>query len=423
MSLRSCLLIAAAALHATLSLAGDWAQFRGPGRDGLCAEKGLLAAWPEGGPALSWKLDGLGRGYSTVAIAGDAFYVMGTRGDQECVFAFDLATRQPRWVTEVGSMYRNNQGDGPRCTPTVDDGLVYVLGGQGHLVALGAKDGRVVWKKSMESDLGGRMMSGWGWSESPLVDGPLLLYTPGTRESGVAALDKKTGAIKWRSALPELGPAGKDGAGYASLVVAEAAGQRQYVTLMGRGLFGVSARDGKFLWAYNRAASSVANCSSPVVSGDLVLGSSAYGTGAGLVKLAAAGTGVKADEVYFLPANTFQNHHGGMVLRDGYLYAGHGQNAGLPVCIELKTGRVAWRADKSPGGGSAAVLYADGHLYFRYERGQMVLIEATPDAFRVKGSFQIGSANGKHWPHPVIHAGRLYLRDQDTLLCYDVKAK
>jgi outer membrane protein assembly factor BamB len=278
----------------------------------------------------------------------------------------------------------------------------------------------------MESDLGGRMMSGWGWSESPLIDGPLLLCTPGTRESGVAALDKKSGAVKWRSALPELGPAGKDGAGYASLVVAEAAGQRQYVTLMGRGLVGVSARDGKYLWSYNRAASSVANCSSPVVSGDLVFGSSAYKHGiAGLVKLTAAGdrNPGRPRPTSSSPRTPCRTTTAAWCWWTAILYGGHGQNAGLPVCIELKTGRVAWRADQSPGGGSAAVLYADGQLYFRYERGQMALIKASPDAYTLAGTFPIGSANGKHWAHPVIHDGRLYLRDQDALLCYELRAK
>ena len=403
--------------------ADDWAQFRGPGRDGLCAEKGLLSSWPEAGPALLWKADGLGKGYSTVSIAGGVLYVMGTQGDQECVMALDLATRKPLWTTPIGPIFHDNQGDGPRCTPTVEGGMVYGLGGQGNLVALSAKDGKVAWRKSMGSDLGGKMMSGWGWSEAPLIDGDRLICTPGGRESGLAALDKKSGAVLWKTALPDLGPGGKDGAGYASIVISEACGVRQYVNLLGRGLVGVAAKDGKYLWSYNRAASSVANCSSPVVSGDMVFGSSAYKTGSGLVKLSAADGGVKADEVYFLDAMTFVNHHGGMVLVDGYLYGGHGQNAGQAVCIEVKTGKIMWRADKAAGGGSAAVLYADGHLYFRYERGQMALITCSPKAYELKSTFQIGSANGKHWPHPVIHDGRLYLRDQDTLLCYDIKAK
>lgn len=401
--------------------AGDWAQFRGPGRDGLSDEKGLMKSWPEGGPALAWKSEGLGRGYATVSFAGGKLFTMGTRADAEVILAYDAASRKELWAAKVGGIYKNNQGDGPRCTPTVDGPLVYGLGGEGNLVCVEAATGKEVWRKSLSADLGGRMMSGWGWSESPLIDGNHVICTPGGRESGVVALDKKTGAVVWKSALPDLGPAGKDGAGYASLVISEAAGVRQYVTLMGRGLVGVAAKDGKFLWSYNRAASGVANCSSPVASGDFVFGSSAYGTGAGLVKLSPGS--VKADEVYFLDAKTFQNHHGGMVLVGDHLYGGHGQNAGTPVCIEYKTGKIAWRADKAPGGGSAAVLFADGHLYFRYEKGEMVLIEAKPDAFNVKGKFQIGSANGKHWPHPVILDGRLYLRDQDALLCYDIKAK
>ena len=412
-------------LSTTLAVAaGDWPQFRGPHRDGCSTETGLLKAWPEGGPALRWKAAGLGKGYSSVSIVGDTLYVMGTRDDQECVIALDLATQREKWLTRIGPIFRDGQGDGPRCTPTVNDGLVYGLGGQGNLVALSAQDGREVWRKSMSADLGGKMMSSWGWSEAPLVDGDQLVCTPGLPASAFAALDKKTGAKRWQTTLPaDLGPAGKDGAGYASIVISEAGGIRQYVNLLGRGLVGVAAKDGRYLWSYNRAASAVANCSSPVVSGDLVFGSSAYKTGSGLVQLTAAGDGIKATESYFIEPGTLQNHHGGMVLVDGFLYGGHGQNAGLPVCIELKTGRVAWRADQAPGGGSAAVLYADGQLYFRYERGQMALIKASPTAYALAGTFTIGSANGKHWAHPVIHDGLLYLRDQDTLLCYDLRAK
>lgn len=403
------------------AVAKDWPQFRGPGRDGICAETGLLKSWPEGGPKLAWRTGGLGQGYATLSFAGGRFYTLGTRDDAEVILAFDAQSRKELWTAKLGGIYKNNQGNGPRGSPTVDGDRVYAIGGEGHLVCVEAATGREVWRKSLAGDLGGKMMSGWGWSESPLVDGDRVICTPGGTDAGMAALDKKTGAVVWKSAFPAIGPEGKDGAGYASILVSEACGVRQYVNLMGRGLAGVAAADGKFLWSYNRAASKVANCSSPVVSGDYVFGSSAYGTGGGLVKLSDGAK--KADEVYFLDGKTFQNHHGGMVLVDGHIYGGHGQNAGQPVCIEFKTGKIAWRAGQTPGGGSAAVLYADGNLYFRYERGEMVLIAAQPDAFVTKGSFKIDSSNGKHWAHPVIHDGLLYLRDQDTLLCYDIKAK
>jgi outer membrane protein assembly factor BamB len=264
------------------------------------------------------------------------------------------------------------------------------------------------------------MMSHWGYSESPLVDGDRLICTPGAPDAAMAALDKKTGRVLWKAGLPEPGQQGRDGAGYSSIVVSEACGVRQYVQLTGRGLISVSAKDGTFLWSYHRIANRTANISTPLIDGDYVFCSTGYGTGAALLHLVPDGAGVKAEEVYFLNAKQMQNHHGGMVRVGEHIYCGHGHNQGFPLCIEMKTGKVAWRGGRGPGRGSAAVLHAEGRLYFRYQDGVMALIETTPDEYRLKGSFTIASNNGKHWPHPVIAGKRLYLRDQDTLLCYNI---
>jgi outer membrane protein assembly factor BamB len=343
---------------------------------------------------------------------------MGDRGDAGYVLAFDLARRKEVWALKVGEAWSDG---GARCTPTVDRGLVYALGPHGDLVCAEAAGGKEVWRRNLPADFGGRMMSGWGYCESPLVDGAKLICTPGGQDAAIVALDRQTGAVIWKSSLPELGPAGKDGAAYASCVVAEAGGIRQYVTLAGRGLVGVAADDGRFLWGYNRVANGVANCSTPVVRGEYVFGSSAYGAGTALLKLTATNGSVTAREVYFLDAQVLQNHHGGMALVGDYLYSGHGQNSGLPVCIEFTTGRVVWRAAKAPAGGSAAVVYADGNLCFRYDTGEVVLLPATPDGYRQKGQFRAASVTGQAWAHPVILDGCLYLRDNDALLCYDIK--
>jgi outer membrane protein assembly factor BamB len=304
----------------------------------------------------------------------------------------------------------------------VDGDLVYAVGTESDLVCLEAATGKERWRRSLERDFGGRMMSVWKFSESPLVDGDRLLVTPGAREAAIVALDKKTGKEIWRSAIPDLGPKGKDGAGYSSIVVSEGGDVRQYVQVLGRGVIGVRASDGKFLWGYNRVANDVANISTPVTSGDLVFASTGYQTGSALLRLIKKGDGVEASEVYYLDSKTFQNHHGGFVLVGDHVYGGNGHRLGFPTCIDLKSGKITWGGDiRNEGQGSAAVAYADGNLYFRYENGTVMLIEATPEGYRPKGSFSIPNVKKPSWPHPVIAGGRLYLREQDALYAYDVK--
>ena len=391
----------------------NWPTWRGPNRDAVSAETGLLREWGQDGPPLQWEAHGLGEGYSSISIASGRIYTMGRRRGETFLIALDVEDGKELWATPVA-------GRNPNCTPTVDGNFVYALGRGGELICADAKTGRPAWRKSFREDFGGKMMSHWGYSESPLVDGDRLICTPGAPDAVMAALDKKTGRILWKSGLPEPGQQGKDGAGYSSIVVSEACGVRQYVQLTGRGLISVSAKDGTFLWSYHRIANRTANISTPLIDGDYVFCSTGYGTGAALLHLVPDGAGIKAEEVYFLNAKQMQNHHGGMVRVGEHIYCGHGHNQGFPLCIEMKTGKVAWRGGRGPGRGSAAVLHAEGRLYFRYQDGVMALIETTPDEYRLKGSFTIASNNGKHWPHPVIAGKRLHLRDQDTLLCYNI---
>ncbi len=405
-----------------LAAASDWPQFRGPSRDGICTETGLMHEWPEGGPKLLWQLKGLGRGYSTVSIVGKTLYTMGDRrqagrGEAQCVLAFDLATRKELWATPVGPPHSDG---GPRSTPTVDGELLYVIGTEGDLVCLETATGKPRWQRSFPKDFGGKMMSDWKFSESPLVDGEKLVCTPGSEDATLVALDKRTGQTIWKSAVPPLGKRGKDGAGYASMIAAELAGVRQYVQIIGRGAVGVDAQTGRFLWGYNRIANNVANIPTPVVQGNFVFVTTNYQTGSALLEITRDGDAVKAKEVYFLTHRVFENHHGGIVLVDGHVYGGSGQNNGIPVCLDFQTGKIAWK-DKAPGKKSAAVLYADGQLYFRYEDGLMALVDATPEQFRLKGTFKPAVINGPAWPYPVIHDGKLYLRANDVLMCYDVR--
>ena len=398
---------------------GDWSEFHGPRRDSICTETGLLQSWPEGGPKLLWKFEGVGRGMSTVAIAQGKIFITGDRkGEGQYLICLDLNTRQELWATRLGVPYKEF---GALCSPTVAGDVVYTTSTEGDVFCVAVATGAVRWQKSMTKEFGGKMMNGWKCSESPLLDGRRLLCSPGAPSAAVVALDKDTGAVLWKCAMPELGKAGKDGAAYSSVTVHELAGVRQYVQVLGRGVIGVAADTGKFLWGYNRLASGVANITHPLSRGDFVFVSNSYGTGTSLLKISKGGDGCQMAEAYNLPAKQFENHHGGIVMVGDHVYGGSGLNKGDPTCINFFTGEIAWKV-KAPAGGSAAVLYADGHLIFRYDRGLVVLAEATPKGFHVKGQFTPALADGPAWAHPVIFGKKLYLRHNDLLQCFDLAA-
>jgi outer membrane protein assembly factor BamB len=385
----------------------------------MSSETGLLTQWPAEGPPLAWRVKGLGSGFSTVAVAGGKIYTLGSKGGRNNFVCLNSADGSTLWTTAMG------RGGAPNSTPTVDGDLVFGVSLGGDLSACKADSGSLVWSKNYEQDFGGKMMSSWGYSESVLVDGDRVVCTPGGDQALLAALNKRTGEPIWATTVNQssLGNRGQDGAGYSSVMISNAGGVRQYVTLVGRGVVGVDAQGGKLLWSYNGVANGTANIPTPIIAGDYVFCSSGYGTGSALLKLNKSRQGFDVNEVYFLPANKMQNHHGGMIQKDGYVYCGAGHNEGFPLCIDGRTGQDAWRPGRGPGSGSAAVTYADGHLYYRYQDGTMALIEATPKTFKLKGTFKIASHNGESWPHPVIAGGKLYLRDQDELLCYDVRKK
>jgi outer membrane protein assembly factor BamB len=402
----------------------DWPQWRGPQRDGRSPDQGLLQTWPEGGPPLAWQVSGLGTGFSSVAVAGTRIYTMGDQGDAQYLLALDRTDGHLLWKTKVGPAW-NDKYLGPRSTPTVDGNQVYVLSTEGDLFCVENSTGKVVWQRSLPADFGGVMMTyqgshQWKFSESPLVDGKKLIVTPGGKQAAMVALDKMTGEEIWRCAIPDLGKKGGDGAGYSSVVISEAAGIRQYVQFVGRGVIGVEAATGRFLWGYNGVANGTANIATPLVQGDHVFASSGYGTGSALLKITGDGKQLKAEEVYFLEPNVMQNHHGGLILHDGYVYTGTGHNKGFPLSVNLLTGEVAWGPERNEGKNSAAIAYADGRIYFRYQDGLMVLVAATAAGYREHGSFMIPEVSQPSWPHPVIIGGRLYLREQDNLFCYDL---
>jgi outer membrane protein assembly factor BamB len=402
---------------------GNWPQWRGPQRDGVSTETGLLTSWPKDGPPKLFTVTGLGRGFSSVSVAGGRVYTMGDLRNGQHVFALDEDTGKQIWASRIGQVFMHpDEFHGPRGTPTVEGALLYVVNTDGEVVALETATGKERWRKSLSRDFGGRMMSQWNWAESPLVDGDRVVVTPGGARAGIVALNKLTGAEIWRATIPSFGNKGADGAGYSSIVISNGAGVKQYVQLMGRGVVGVRASDGAFLWGNNAVANDIANISTPVVKDNYVFASTSYDTGSALIELAPGGkTGVTATQRYFLDPGKFQSHHGGFVLLGNYLYGGHGQNHGFPVCIELTTGKLMWPDVRGAGTGSASVVAADGRLYFRYQNGIVALVEATPATYRELGSFQIPNPHTLSWPHPVVAGGRLYLRELDALHVYNVK--
>jgi outer membrane protein assembly factor BamB len=386
----------------------DWPQWRGPDRTGLSKETGLLKQWPASGPPRVWSISNLGAGYGTVAIKGDRIFVQSLIGRQSAVVSLNRADGKLVWSRALGSGGNNDRGPGPRGTPTVDGDRVYVLTENGDLACLRVQDGMPIWQRNILKEFNGRNIS-WDISESPLVDGNNVIVTPGGRGAGVVALDKMTGKTVWTS--KEL----SDDAGYASVIVADVQGVRTLMTLTSQGGVGVRANDGKLMWKYPRVANGTANIATPVFFDNKVFYTSDYGTGGALLRLTAQAGEVKAQEVYF--TRELKNHHGGVVLVDGYLY---GFNSTILTCLEFATGKMMWR-DRSVGKGS--LTYADGNLYILSEDNVVGLAAATPSGYQEKGRFRIADQGLPSWAHPVVSGGRLYIRNQSTLASYDVRAK
>ncbi len=396
-------LLSVSAIHA----ASDWPQWQGPDRTRLSKETGLLKEWPAGGPPVVWTANGLGASYGSMAVAGTRVFVQSTRGSNSVVIALNRADGKEVWSKALGASGTNDRGSGPRGTPTVDGDRLYVLTESGDLACL-KTDGAAVWQRNILTDFGGSQLR-WLISESPLVDGPHVIVSPGGPGAGMVKLDKMTGKTVWTS--KDL----SDTAGYSSVIVADVQGVRTYMTFTASAGVGVRASDGKLMFRYPTAANRVANIATPIFSNNKVFFTSAYGTGGGLLDLTVQDGAVAAKELYF--TNNMKNHHGGVVLVDGYLY---GFNDAILTCLEFATGNVMWR-DRSVGKGS--VTFADGKLYIQSETNVVGLADATSSGYQEKGRFDIPDKGLPSWAHPVVSDGRLYVRNQDTLLVYDIKTR
>lgn len=397
------ILVCCLSIEVAAQTGGNWPQWRGTNRDGISKETGLLKQWPENGPPLAWKTTGAGGGYSSFSISDGKMYTMGLRADKEYVIAFDVATGKQLWATAHGAAFRNDRGDGPRGTPTIDGGTLYSLGGNGDLSAIDAKNGKLLWSQNVLEKFGGSNIT-WGISESPLVIGEKVLVNAGGPGASIVALNKKDGALIWKSQ--------SDRAGYSSAIPVQVGNTTHVVFFTHTRGLGLDLKDGKLLWEYPRAANNVANAATPVVRGNRVFITSDYGNGGGVVEIAADG---KAQEVYF--TKDMRNHHSSAILIGDHLY---GFSSNILTAMRFDNGEVAWK-DRSVGKGS--ITFADGHLYALSETGVVGLVEATPAGYKEKGRFRIPQENLPTWAHPVVAGGRLYLRDQDTIYAYDIKEK
>jgi outer membrane protein assembly factor BamB len=383
----------------------EWSQWRGPNRDGISPEKGLLKEWPAAGPPRTWQTTGAGTGYSSFSSSGGRLYTIGAREDVEYVMAFDRATGRKLWETPNGRRFRNEQGDGPRSTPTTEGDVLYAFGGSGELSCLEAATGRKIWSVNVVQKFGGSTPY-WGYSESPLIVGDRIIINAGGRRSSLVAVNKATGAQLWQQPGDE--------AGYSSPMLLNTGSLQQVVFFTGERGLAVDPRDGRQLWSYDRASNGTANIATPIVRGNRVFFSSDYGTGAALLDVRASGNLASAAEVYF--TRDMRNHHASSVLVGSHLY---GFSSSILTALAFDTGTVAWR-NRSVGKGSLA--YADERLYLYSENGVVGLADASPAGYVERGRFTLSTGNASTWSHPIITSGLLILRDQDRVYAYDVRA-
>ncbi|NLC55673.1 MAG: PQQ-binding-like beta-propeller repeat protein [Armatimonadetes bacterium] len=396
-------LIACAGWIAVAAPGNGWPGWRGLARDGKSADRNLLREWPEGGPALAWKTPGIGAGFSSVAVAGEALYITGILDNELVLTAMDK-NGKVRWQVKHGP--EHGEVPGARATPVVDGDRVYLTSGTGRIGCFNARTGARLWSREM-SEFGAKLPT-WGYAESVLIYRNLAIVTPGG-ENCIVALNKRTGQTVWQStgfAAP---------AHYGSCIAVEFGGVPMIVAGTGGGLFAVDARSGALLWHSDFAAGNTANCPTPAYADGYVFWANGYGKGGVCMKLTAANGTVTATEAW--RTNQMDCHHGGYVIVDGFIYGNHRNGW---TCLDLKTGEVKW---SERGVGKGSLCYADGLLFFFSENnGRAALAPATPEGLMLKGEVSV-AGNGPSWAHPVVTGGRLYLRYDNTLYCFNVAAR
>ncbi len=401
------------ALVSGSAAAEDWPQWRGPNRDGISRETGLLREWPAGGPELVFRARGIGEGFSSIAIADGRILTLGSVSGREWVFALDEATGAILWSTPHSDEYNDWRGDGPRSVPTVAHGRVHALGARGQLSVLDAATGQIVWTLDLLEHFGARNIS-WGISESPLVLEDRILVSPGARRAGFAALDRNTGEVLWTAAGDE--------AGYASPIPIDLEGAPHVAFFSGDRAVGIRPSDGAVLWSYDRASNGTANIATPVLISNRdgvaqLFVTSDYGTGGGLIELRAGSGGeVTAEEAWF--TRNLRAHHMTPIFHEGVLY---GFSGAILSAVRAGDGELFWRDRGFPKG---ALAFADERLYLVSEDGDIGLMEPSRSGYLERGRFAFPERDRSRrelWSHPVVANGRLYVRDQDVLLGWTVR--
>ena len=383
---------------------GEWPGWRGPNRDGKSTDKGLLAQWPEAGPKVLWKVDNIGSGYSSVAISGSVTYITGNIKGKLTIFAFDSKGKL-KWETVADSAARRGPKSS-RATPTIDSGNLYLLSGNGVVGCFDTKTGKKKWSQDVKQ-FGGKS-GGWGYTESVLIYKNLAVVKPGGQNC-IVALDKKTGKTVWKSTGFKAGPE------YSSCIAFTFEGKALICTGTRSGLVCVDANNGKLMWSNKFSAGNTANCPTPVYADGYVFWSNGYGRGGICMKLKKQKDTITADEAW--KTKDMKCHHGGFIIEKGYIYGNHKEGW---TCLELKTGKKMWN-ERAVGKGS--LCYADGMLYlFSEKKGRAGLAAFSPKGLELKGKMQV-KGSGTSWAHPVVAGGRLYLRYDKNLYCFDVRNK
>jgi len=397
--------------------AQDWAQWRGDNREGIVKAAGLKLDWSQKTPTLSWTFRQAGSGYSAPVIVGTTLYCQGADDGSDFAFSLDIRTGNLIWKQKLGAQFTESRGNGPRGSVTVDNGKLYLIRGGGQIHCLSAADGKMIWQKDFKDDFAGKMMSGWGFSESPLIDGNLVICSPGGDQGTVVALDKNTGALVWRAG--EL----TENASHSSAIVADVNGIRQYIVLTAKSAAGLSAKDGKLLWKTPVEGPRVAAViPTPVFHNNMVYITNGYNVGCILAKLTRNGDGVDAEIVY--ENKNIVNQHGGVVLMNGYIY-GFSDGVGF-VCQNLETGETVWRERINEVIKGAVLAVNDRLLLLNERSGLLTIIAASPDGWKEFGRMpfpertKIMTQDNMVWTHPVVADGKLFLRDHDLLFCFDL---
>jgi outer membrane protein assembly factor BamB len=378
----------------------EWPQWRGPNRDGVSQETGLLNSWQQDGPKVLWRIP-FGHGYSGISILRGRLYTMFAPEEDEFVVCLNASNGEELWRFRTDSKFTNEHGDGPRSTPTVNEDAVFALGSKGKLHALDARNGERLWEHDLVDEFGSKI-PGWGFATSPLVEANLLVVEVGGKDGkSVVAFDKKSGDLVWTSPTDEPG--------YSSPIAITFNGIRQIIIFTSQGPVSVSPTDGKIYWKYLWPEG--INIATPLfIPEGQVFVSASYDKGAVLVKMTSDGGAVTVDEVW--KSRVMKNHFNASVLHGNYLY---GFDNAFLKCIEAKTGVEQWVAR---GFGKGSLIYADGNLIVVGDEGRLALIEATPLEYREKGDVQL--LQGKCWTAPTLAGGRLYVRNHEELVCLDV---